>query len=106
VPKFILIVDDSPVVRKAERQTLELQDGWKVCGEAVNGREGIEKAQQLRPDVIVLDLSRPLMNGLEAARELKRLLPFIPHAVVHQFRDRSPQTRSFVGGHKHDSVQE
>jgi DNA-binding NarL/FixJ family response regulator len=78
LPKRVLIVDDSAVVRKALREFLERQDGWEVCGEAANGREGIEKAQQLKPDVIVLDLSMPVMNGLEAARELTRLLPSVP----------------------------
>jgi DNA-binding NarL/FixJ family response regulator len=78
LPKRILIVDDSLVIRKCLRELLEQQSGWEVCGEAANGREGIEKAQELKPDVIVLDLSMPVMNGLEAARELTRLLPSVP----------------------------
>jgi len=78
LPKFVLIVDDSAVLRKTLRKFLEQQDGWEVCGEAANGREGIEKARQLKPDVIVLDLSMPVMNGLEAARELTHLLPSVP----------------------------
>ncbi len=78
MPKFVLIVDDSAVLRKTLRKFLEQQDGWEVCGEAANGREGIEKARQLKPDVIVLDLSMPVMNGLEAARELTHLLPSVP----------------------------
>ena len=83
--KSILIVDDSFVMRKALRQTLEMQNGWEVCGEAVNGREGIEKAKELKPDVIVLDLSMPVMNGLEATRELKSLLPSIPVLMFTNF---------------------
>jgi DNA-binding NarL/FixJ family response regulator len=78
MPKCILIVDDSAVVRKALRSTLESHDAWEVCGEAANGQEGIEKAQQLKPDLIVLDLAMPVMNGLDAARELTRLLPLVP----------------------------
>jgi len=74
----LLIVDDSPAVRKALRATLESHDDLQVCGEAANGREGIEKAQQLKPDLIVLDLAMPVMNGLDAARELTRLLPSVP----------------------------
>jgi DNA-binding NarL/FixJ family response regulator len=85
LPKYVLIVDDSGVVRKALREFLERQDGWEVCGEAANGREGIEKAQQLKPDVIVLDLSMPVMNGLEAARELTRLLPSVPLVMWTSF---------------------
>jgi len=57
------------------RNVLEQQDGWEVSGEAANGREGIEKAEQLKPDVIVLDLSMPVMNGLDAARELSHRFP-------------------------------
>lgn len=83
--KSILIVDDSFVMRKALRQTLEMHNGWEVCGEAVNGREGIEKAKELKPDVIVLDLSMPVMNGLEATRELKSLLPSIPVLMFTNF---------------------
>jgi DNA-binding NarL/FixJ family response regulator len=78
VPKRILLVDDNATIRKALRQTLERLNGWEVCGEAANGREGIAKAQELKPDVILLDFSMPVMNGLEAARELKRLLPSLP----------------------------
>ena len=78
MPKRLLIVDDSPIIRKMLRETFELQEGWEVCGEAADGREGVEKAQQLKADLIVLDLSMPVMNGLEAARELSRLLPSVP----------------------------
>jgi len=81
MPKCILIVDDSAVVRKTLRQTLEWQKGWEVCGEAANGRDGIETAQRLKPDLVLLDFSMPVMNGLEAARELKRLLPYVPFDV-------------------------
>jgi chemotaxis response regulator CheB len=64
LPKRILIVDDNPVIRDTLREVLEQESGWEVCGEAANGREGIEKAQQLKPDLIVLDLSMPVMNGI------------------------------------------
>jgi DNA-binding NarL/FixJ family response regulator len=85
VGKCILIADDSPVIRKTLRQTLEREDAWEVCGEAADGREAIEKAQRLKPDVVVLDLSMPLMNGLDAARELKRLLPSLPLVMFTNF---------------------
>ena len=78
MPKCILIVDDNPVIRKTLRRTLERNKGWEVCGEAADGREAVAKAQQLKPDLVVLDFSMPVMNGLEAARELKRLLPSVP----------------------------
>jgi DNA-binding NarL/FixJ family response regulator len=75
VGKCILIADDSPVIRRALRETLEREDAWQVCGEAADGLQAIEKAQRLKPDVVVLDLSMPVMNGLEAARELTRISP-------------------------------
>ena len=78
MPKSILIVDDSPLIRKTLRETLERIKDWEVCGEAADGREAVAKAQQLKPGLVVLDLSMPVMNGLEAARELKRLLPSVP----------------------------
>jgi DNA-binding NarL/FixJ family response regulator len=86
VPKCILIVDDSRVVRKTLRQTLERQCGWEVCGEAADGQEAIEKAQQLKPNLVVLDVSMPVMNGLEAARELKRLLPSLLLVMFTSFQ--------------------
>jgi DNA-binding NarL/FixJ family response regulator len=85
MPKRILIVDDSPVIRKTLHQTLERQDDWEICGEAANGREGIEKAVRLKPDVIVLDLAMPVMNGLDAARELTRLVPWVPLLMFTNF---------------------
>jgi DNA-binding NarL/FixJ family response regulator len=85
VTKCILIVDDSPVLRKTLRQTLEQGGAWEVCGEAADGREAIKQAQRLKPDLVVLDLSMPVMNGLEAAHELKRLLPSLPLVMFTTF---------------------
>jgi CheY-like chemotaxis protein len=77
MPKCILLVDDNAVIRRMLRAAFE-QPGWEVCGEAVNGQDAIDKAQDLKPDLIVLDLSMPVMNGLEAAPVLKRMLPTVP----------------------------
>ena len=73
----ILIVDDSAVIRESVRALLQQHPGWEVCGEAVNGIDGLLKARELRPDLVVLDLSMPMMNGLEAARQLKLFMPLI-----------------------------
>jgi DNA-binding NarL/FixJ family response regulator len=81
----ILIVDDSALVRRNLRLFLEEHADWKVCGEAENGREGIDKALQLSPQLIVMDLSMPVMNGLQAARELRRLLPKVPVLMFTTF---------------------
>ncbi len=76
--KHILIGDDSSLIRETLRRFLEKEDNWIVVGEAANGKEAVEKAQKLKPDLVILDLSMPVMNGIQAARELKRLLPALP----------------------------
>jgi DNA-binding NarL/FixJ family response regulator len=76
--KWILIVDDNEIIRRCLRRVLESVGGWTVCGEARDGFEGIKKAEELRPDLIILDLSMPRLNGLEAARVLSRKMPDIP----------------------------
>lgn len=84
--KCILIADDHPFVRACLRNILHQYPDWRVF-EADNGRDAISKAEQLRPDLIVLDLSMPVMNGLEAARELKRLMPAVPLLLWTSFAD-------------------
>lgn len=81
-PVRILVVDDSELMRRSLRNLLEQQDQWSVCSEATNGKEAIEKAEQSSPDVIVLDFQMPEMNGLDAAREIRRRSPGIPILMV------------------------
>ncbi|HEV2699086.1 MAG TPA: response regulator transcription factor [Terriglobales bacterium] len=76
--RSVIIVDDSPDVRKALCQFFTAEGDFAVCGEAENGREAIEKAQQLHPDLIITDLAMPVMNGLEETRVLKQLIPTVP----------------------------
>lgn len=76
--KSILIVDDNAAVRRAVRSIFEAQQEFDVCGEAANGQEAIDKARQLRPDLIVLDFSMPVMNGVEAADVLNKTMPEVP----------------------------
>jgi DNA-binding NarL/FixJ family response regulator len=71
----ILIVDDNPSIRYLLRVCVESKTGFPVCGEAGHGVEAIEKARALHPDLIILDLSMPVMNGAEAAVVLKRSMP-------------------------------
>jgi CheY-like chemotaxis protein len=70
----ILIADDHEAVRRGLRSAL-LGAGWEVCGEATNGREAIAKAMELHPDLVVLDVSMPMMGGLEAAPQILRTDP-------------------------------
>lgn len=71
----ILIADDHEVVRRGLRNILESEPGWEVIAEAANGREAVRKTQDLKPDVVVIDLSMPEMNGLTATKEILQLQP-------------------------------
>ena len=71
----ILIVDDSAHIRHLLRYFIEHRTDWQVCGEAENGKVGVQKVAELQPHAVILDLSMPIMNGLEAAREINRIAP-------------------------------
>jgi DNA-binding NarL/FixJ family response regulator len=85
VSSRILVVDDHPEMRKALRRLLEAVPGFEICGEAENGRQAIEMAPRLSPDLIILDLSMPVMNGLTAAKALRELLPQTPILLYSSF---------------------
>ena len=73
--KRILLVDDNAVVRSFVRRLFESQSDFEISGEAENGRDALQKAEMLKPDLIILDLVMPVMTGLEAAPLVKQLLP-------------------------------
>jgi DNA-binding NarL/FixJ family response regulator len=83
----ILIADDSPSIREALYTLFDREEDFEVCGEAENGRDAVEKARALHPDLILLDLSMPVMNGLAATRILKQMMPEIPIIMFSAFSD-------------------
>ena len=74
----VLVADDHEVMRLGIRNLLEVQPGWSVCAEANNGQEALEKTIQYHPDVIIMDITMPVMNGLEAASQITKKHPQIP----------------------------
>jgi two-component system, chemotaxis family, chemotaxis protein CheY len=83
--KQILIADDGTTVRQVIRTFLESRTGLKVCGEAVDGVDAIEKAKELKPDLILLDLAMPRMSGAEAATVLRSLMPEVPIVIFTMY---------------------
>jgi DNA-binding NarL/FixJ family response regulator len=75
MPVRILIADDHGIVRKGLRVLLQSKRGWEICAEVSNGREAVEKARSLKPDVAILDISMPQLNGVEALRQIRRISP-------------------------------
>ncbi len=71
----ILVVDDHDIVRRGLKELLTAKPGWEVCGEAKTGREAVALAEQLKPEIVVMDVSMPDLNGLEAARRISKALP-------------------------------
>jgi len=83
----ILIADDSPHVRQGIRNLLQRHSDWQVCGEAVDGQDAIHKSDQLRPDVVILDFSMPVLNGIEAAQSISRICPTASILLCSMFMD-------------------
>src|SRR4051795_7067696 len=71
----ILIADDHDIVRQGTRAMIEQHPGWEVCGLAANGREAVAQASELKPDIVVMDMTMPELNGVDAAVQIKRELP-------------------------------
>ena len=91
----VLVADDQEGVRKRVIATLQSREGLEVCAEAVNGLDAVQKAKELKPDVIVLDITMPEMNGLEAAREIRSFAPDTPIVIlsVHKSKQLIEEAR-------------
>jgi two-component system, chemotaxis family, chemotaxis protein CheY len=105
------VLPHNAFIRHTLCELFQNQADFDVCGEAENGKEAIEKAQGLRPDLIVLDLSMPVMNGLDAARVLKRIMPSVPVIMFSEYSDafaeqeaRSVGISAFISKSHHISV--
>jgi DNA-binding NarL/FixJ family response regulator len=96
--KHILVVDDSETCRKVTRLFLESQLGLDVCGEAVDGVDAVEKARTLKPDLVVLDLAMPRMNGVEAASELRAMMPRVPIVLFTMYDDAVGRASALSAG--------
>jgi DNA-binding NarL/FixJ family response regulator len=96
----IVIVDDHAVVRRGVKSLLETQPGWIVCGEASTGREAIEKVTELQPDIVVLDVSLPELNGLEATPEILKASPGTEVLVLTMHHSEELARQVFTAGAK------
>ena len=91
----ILVADDNPAIRRCLRGLLDHHDDWEVCDEASNGKEAVERFQEAKPDLIVIDFQMPEMNGLDAARRIVDLSPKTPILMVtiHLSKQLSEEAR-------------
>jgi two-component system response regulator NreC len=83
----ILLADDNPTIRHSLRTLLRKQADWTICGEAENGKMAVEMAERLSPDLVILDLAMPVINGLDAARRIKENSPDVQVVMftMHEF---------------------
>ena len=96
--RSVLIVDDSRVVREALCELFTREGEFDVCGEAENGRDAVQRARELYPDLIVTDLSMPVMNGIEETRLLKQLMPAVPVIIYTAHGDRYVEKEARAAG--------
>lgn len=86
MPLRILIADDHGIVRKGLRALLQSKRGWKICAEVSNGRQAVQKAQALKPDIAILDISMPQLNGIEALRQIRKVSPATEMLILSMHR--------------------
>ena len=89
--KRVLVADDDGLIRKLLRNLFKDEAGYELCAEAKNGEEAVAQAKLYQPDLIILDFSMPVMNGVEAARELKKVMPNVPIILFTLFPPTTTQ---------------
>ena len=94
----ILLADDHTLVREGLRKILEAQPGWKVIGEAADGREAVRQALELRPDLVIVDLAMPQLSGVDAIQQIIRRLPSARVLVLSMHADEVYVTRALRAG--------
>lgn len=97
-PLRILLVDDHEVMRGGLRSLLESRPGWEICGEAANSADAIEKARTLRPDVVVMDISMPGTNGLEAVPLIRKDSPNAEVLILSRYEEREMRLKALEVG--------
>jgi len=90
MPVRILIADDDLAIRRLLRRIVEEHSDWQVCGEAINGADAVSQTERLAPDVVILDLAMPQMNGLQAARRIFKTSP-LAHMLLLTVQEVSPE---------------
>jgi len=102
-PLRILVADDHQVVRTGLRALLESKAGWQVCAEAANGREAVEKAGELQPDVAILDIGMPLLNGVDATRQIRKVSP-LTEILILTMHDSEHMIQSVLDAGAHGYI--
>lgn len=90
----ILIADDSDLVRSKLADALSTHAGWSICGQAANGRRAVLQALDLRPDLILMDFSMPMLSGLQAAEEILKLMPSVPVVLYTVYDDQQMEAEA------------
>jgi DNA-binding NarL/FixJ family response regulator len=99
-PLRILVADDHDFIRQGTCAVLERQPGWEICGLAANGREAVAQATQLKPDIVVMDMTMPELNGLDAAVQIKRQLPETEIVLLSAHQNEEVIRSAFKAGVK------